>query len=110
MTWSRVPESFKLPIFPMKDWDPSKPSNPVVKITFEKCSETFDSQNARYIQALMSPLAIDTLEACFDTWRRLEEKSLHRLFVLIDFWILEQIKTVDEVEKKSSTWFAKKGK
>jgi hypothetical protein len=64
----------------------------------------------RYIQALMSPLAIDTLEACFDTWRRLEEKSLHRLFVLIDFWILEQIKTVDEVEKKSSTWFAKKGK
>jgi hypothetical protein len=98
MPWKKQPESFAFPIFPAEFWDPGKQYNPVVKVTFERASDTFDSRNKRLVQALMSPLSIDALEASYNLWRRLEEKSPHRLFALIDFYIKEQINAIDEVE------------
>lgn len=91
-------ETFKIPIFPNGDWDPTAPSNPVITVYCKRSSKVFDKASTRTIQALLSPLSIAAIEAALNEWFKLEEKSTPKLFELIQNLTADQRKALSEFE------------
>lgn len=91
-------ESFKIPIFPKSEWDPTALCNPVVAVSCRKSTDVFDSVKLRTIQALLNPLSITAVDAAFKESEKTEEESAPKFFAFHQSWIETQKDVIDKID------------
>ncbi len=91
-------ESFKIPIFPKSEWDPTSPGNPVFAVSCTKSTDVLDSDKMRTIQAPLSPLSIAAVDAAFKESEETEEESAPKFFAFLQNWVNAQKGVIDKIE------------